>query len=247
MSDMFALGAARNDQLTPVSISEDSETFQNLLSFIYPDKTSTIFTSPDVLLPVLSAAGKYQMKAVLDALQTQIMSKSISGKSCREALLYIDPLTFYVKAKEFNLDDLANAAANATLNINLGAVPDARSDLARVPAIWFWQLLNLRTGRSAWLLQKCGSEFAIANSKYTSHIKYGSLYVPQACKCGQGPNQTSRGIPASLLDMVKANPCARAIRKIDFISVLQCLRCGTAASVHFSALCDEYEKEFGTF
>lgn len=83
------------------------------------------------------------MKVVVDALQTQLVSKMKSGQTYRGALLEDDPLRVFVKAKEFDLDDLANAVANATLNIDITVFPDTGSDLARMPAIWPWQLLEL--------------------------------------------------------------------------------------------------------
>ena len=271
MNDMFALGAMSRDQTTPgafrlfcivqrdnlsdyffrgiVPISEDSGTFQNLLSFIYPDKPSPAFTTLDVLLPVLSAANKYQMNAVLDALKIQIMSKSISGNTHREALLYSDPLKVYREAKKLDLGDLADAAANATLCIDISAVPDPRSDLASMPAIWLWQLLNLRKERSAWLLQKCGSGFLIANmnENYKSTGRGFGIFPGNRCGCGEGEMTTRKLIPATLLDTIKAYPCARAIRKIDFNVTLKCLRCGAAAAAHFNKICNEYEKAFGIF
>ena len=126
-----------------MSVSEDSVKFQDLLSLTYPDKTKTLFTSLDTLLPVLRAASGYQMKVVVDALQTQLMSKIMTRQTYREALLYDDPLRVFVKAKEFDLDDLANETANATVNIYITVVPDTGSDLVRMPAIWLWQLFEL--------------------------------------------------------------------------------------------------------
>ena len=268
MSDMFAI---RRDQPTPgafrffcivqrdnlseyffrgiVPIPEDSGTFQDLLSFIYPDKSSPAFTTLDGLLPVLSAAHKYQMNAVVDALQIQIMSKSISGNTLREALLYSDPLRVYVKAKEFDLGDLANAAANATLDINISTVPDPRSDLASMPAIWLWQLFNLREERGTWLLRKCGPRFFIANldKNYQPGSYHAGLFRGVRCSCGEAEETTFKAIPATLLDTIRTYPCARAIRKIDFNIALECLRCGAAAAAHFNKICNEYEKAFGIF
>ena len=274
MSDMFALGAPMADQPTPgaflllpfyetpldyflnptVSIPDDSETFQNLLSFIYPNKTSAVFTSLDALLPVLDAANKYQMRVVVDALKAQIMSRSVSGKTYREALLYDDPLRVYAKAKELNLSDLVDAAANATLNIDIMVtpVPDAHSDVASMPATWLWQLLDIRKERTAWLLSKCGHRFNIGlmDSKYqilTNGLQFRHF---QTFRCGCDAIEDdvfARAIPASLLDKVKANPCPRAIRKIDFNVELRCLRCGAAVAVHFNSVCKEYEEAFGVF
>ena len=58
-------------------------------------------------------------------------------------MLYDDPLRILVKAKEFDLDDLANETAKATFNIYITVVPDTSSDLVRMPAIWLWQLFDL--------------------------------------------------------------------------------------------------------
>lgn len=196
------------------------------------------------MLPVCSAAVKYEMKVVVDALQMQIVSKRIIGKSYREALLYADPLRIFVKAKELGLDDLAKAAANATLNIDISAVPiNTRSDLASMPVVLLWQLLDLRKERATWLLEKCGSVFYIKRMK--PKYDYGSPSTA-ICKCGAVAASTS-GIPALLRDMIKAYPCARAIRRINFNKELGCLRCGGAAIAHFNKICDEYEKTFGIF
>jgi hypothetical protein len=51
-------------------------------------------------------------------------------------------LKVFIKVKESELGDLANAVAKATPNIS--TIPDTQSDLARMPALWLWHLLNLR-------------------------------------------------------------------------------------------------------
>ena len=237
-----------------VSISEDSETFQSLLSFIYPDKISTVFTSLDVLLPVLNAASKYQMRVVVDALKVQVMSRTVSGNTYREALLYDDPLRVYAKAKELKLDDLANAAANATLNIDITRTPDTHSDLASMPALWLWQLMDIRKERTTWLLTNCRYQFYVGSMDLAYKFAATQPNQPDysyfrafACGCGVGNGVASKAIPASLLDKIKANPCPRAIRKIDFNVELRCLRCGAAAAAHFNRVCKEYEEAFGMF
>ena len=270
MSDMFALGATMAAQSTPgtflllpfdetlclitffnptVSISEDSKTFQDLLSFIYPDKSSTLFTGLDALLPVLGAAIKYQMRVVVDALKAQIMFKSINGNTYREALLYDDPLRVYVKAKEFDLDDLVNAAANATLNIDITRAPDPCSDLTSMPATWLWQLLDIRKERTNWLMMNCGTQFYVAQmDPQYRYGRYQPWYFPTSlCGCGVAQGGTTKEITGPLLDKIKAYPCPRAIRKIDFNVELKCLRCGAAAAVHFNRICKAYEVAFGTF
>ena len=178
----------------------------------------------------------------MDALKAQIMSTSVSGNTYREALLYDDPLRVYAKAKELNLRDLANAAASATLNIDITCVPDAHSHMASMPAMWLWQLLDIRKERTTWLLARCRYEC------YVGQI-YQRCDFLQAVRCGCGKKDTivSKEMPASLLDKIKANPCPRAIRKIDFIQDLNCLQCGAAAAVHFNKVCKEYEETFGMF
>jgi hypothetical protein len=233
-----------------VSISEDSETFQNLLSFIYPNKSPTLFTSLDGLLPVLSAASKYQMATIVDVLKAQIMSRSISGNTYREPLLYDDPLRVYAKAKQFDLGDLVDAAINATLNVDVIRVPDPCSDVASMPCIWLWQLLDIRIERTNWLLKKCGSWFYIA--MMDDQYQYIGQTIPSSfptfqCGCGGKSGDNHKVIPNSLLERVKAFPCPRAIRTIDFNVALGCLRCGAAATAHFNRICKEYEEAFGMF
>ena len=216
---------------------------------MYPDKSSTLFTSLDTFLPVLSAAFKYQMKAIVDALKAQIMSKSINENTYREALLYSDPLRVYVKAKEFDLGDLVNAAANATLNVDITCAPDTRSDLDSMPARWLWQLLDIRKERTNWLMGTCGSIFYIAGSGSVQYdyTGQGAFFSQFRCECGVGDRSPTREIPAPILDKIKANPCPRAIRKINFNVELKCLRCGAAATAHFNKICKDYEAVFGTF
>jgi hypothetical protein len=271
MSDMFALGATTAVRPSPgaflllsfdetlffdsffdriVSISEDSETFHNLLSFIYPDKSPTLFTNLDGLLPVLSAASKYQMGAIVDMLKAQIMSRSISGNTHIEALLYDDPLRVYVKAKEFDLGDLVDAAVNATFNVDIARAPDPCSDVARMPAIWLWQLQDIRKERTDWMMKKCDAEFFIGSmdSQYEYQVdKHLCCFPRSRCSCGQNEFDYGKKTPESLLNRIKAYPCPRAIRKIDFHVALGCLRCGAAATAHFNRICKEYEDAFGTF
>ncbi len=185
----------------------------------------------------------------MDALKAQIMSRSISGNTYIEALLYDDPLRVYAKAKELKLDDLANAAANATLNIDITHAPDTHSDLASMPAIWLWQLLDIRKERTTWLLTNCRHQFYVgqmdASYQYRDQRPYH--FFPIRCSCGIGDGVVVKEIPTSLLDKIKVNPCPRAIRKIDFNVELNCLRCGAAAAAHFNRVCKEYEEAFGVF
>ena len=203
--------------------------------------------------PCSTPPASTRMRVVVDALKAQIMSRSISGNAYREALLYDDPLRVYAKAKELKLDDLANAAANATLNIDITRIPDTHSDMANMPAIWLWQLLDIRKERTTWLLANCRYQFYVGSmdSAYQfvatqPHQFDCSFFRPVACGCGLGNGAATKSIPASILDKIKANPCPRAIRKIDFNVALQCLRCGAAAA-HFNRICKEYEKAFGVF
>ena len=55
-----------------------------------------------------------------------------------------DPLWVYAKAKYLGLDEVANAAANATLNIDITIRPQDNPDIADMPPSWLWDLLELR-------------------------------------------------------------------------------------------------------
>ena len=236
-----------------VTIAEDSTIFQDLLTFVYPDETPTVFSDLDALMPVLEAAAKYDMKAVTNALAGQLMSKRIDQGRHREALIYTDPLRVYAKAKQIGLVDLANAAANASLNINVYAVPAGIHEYGNMPASWLWELLDVREKRVQWWLTK------LVNTQHPIACISGAYYYVGAnsmhsiigrvssCNCGHNTSSDFRVIPDAIKDKIRSYPCARAVRKIDFCMELKCLRCGAALNASFKKLCDEYETAFGTF
>jgi len=81
-------------------------------------------------MPVLDAAAKYDMKGVVEALSSQLMKGTMG-----DALMYQDPLWVYCKAKQLDLADLAKAAANATLTIDIGEAA-RRPEVANGSASW---------------------------------------------------------------------------------------------------------------
>jgi len=190
------------------------------------------------------------MNVIVDVLKMQIMSRSISGKTYREPLLYDDPLRVYVKAKDLDLGDLVDAAVNATLSVDITRVPDPCSDLVSMPAIYLWQLLDIRKERVNWLVNNCGSWFYIGSmdSQYQFTRNDDLLaFPPSRCRCVNDEREFQKTIPIWILDSIKENPCPRTIRKIDFQVQLGCLRCGAAATAHFNRVCKKYEEEFGMF
>ena len=268
LSDMLALGENCGDQ-TPgmrwtvtfcrirelicglVTITEDSETFLELLSFIYPDKTPTIFSDLDALLPVLDAAAKYEMTAVTNALARQLMSEQPDQGKHQKALVYTDPLRVYAKAKQFELVDLANAAANASLNINIYTTPRNIYEYSDMPASWLWKLLEMRQKRVKWWSHKLKD---VPIGDMSSNYSYVGNYSHQlhflrvsTCTCNPEPSSNFMVIPDTIKEKIRSHPCAKAVRRIDFAVELKCLRCGAAMNGSFKRLCEAYEAEFGTF
>ena len=226
-----------------VSVTEDSTVFQDLLSFIYPDKCHTIFTALTALIPVLDAAVKYDMKGVVAALSSQLM-KGPTG----EAIMYQDPLWVYSKAKQLDLADLAKAAANATLTIDLGEAV-YRPEVAHGAASWILELVSLRTKHSQWWRDNCLKEIPIARmtEQYELNSRHGVFFRNTACQCPQLSTVDTIKPPTQVVLKILERPCARSVRKIDFNRAIGCLRCGAAAAVHYRKICLSYEKQFGKF
>ena len=128
----------------PATITENSIVFQGLLSFIYPDKIPTVFPTLHALVPVLDAAYKYEMKGVMGALSTQLISRTSGEGKIGSGLMQQNPVWVYAKAKHLGLDEVASVAAKATLNIDITIQPRDNPDIANMPASWLWDLLALR-------------------------------------------------------------------------------------------------------
>jgi hypothetical protein len=227
-----------------VTIVEDSTIFQDLLSFIYPDKTPTIFMALTSLMPVLDAATKYDMKGVVGSLTVQLM-KRIAG----DPLMYQDPLWVYVKAKQLDLVALSNAAARATLSIDIHKGPH-KPEVANAPASWILELVQLREEHSQWWYSQCRRSIQIANMT----VEYGqtdsrgsSFYRTTACQCPDLHSVTTIKPPTEVVLKIMAHPCAKSVREIDFNRAFQCFRCGAAAAVHYKEICLWYEARFGKF
>jgi len=242
MDDMLTVGSGRGDR-TLVTITEDSAIFRDLLSFIYPDKAPARFTTLTSLMPVLDAAAKYDMKGVAQSLGAQLMTGVTE-----DALLYQDPLWVYIKAKQLDLTDLAKAAANATLTIDLGEAP-YKPEVANAPASWILELLTLRSKHSQWWSAEARQPIRIArmNSNYQRDHTSAAVYRQIACQCPQlGAADTIQPSTEAVLK-INERPCAKSVRKIDFNRTFGCLRCGAAATAHYNQVCQVYEKNFGKF
>ena len=221
-----------------VTITEDSTLFQDLLSFIYPDKSPTRFTALSSLMPVLDAAAKYDMKGVMDSLSVQIIEGTTKG-----ALMYQNPLWVYIKAKQLDLADLAKAGANATLTIDLGEAPHT-PEVANAPASWILELVALRTKHGQWWRTRCHRPIQIAkmNSDYQPDRRF--IYGQFACQCPRvGTEDTRQPSPEVILKIME-RPCAKSVREIDFNQIIRCLRCGAAAAAHYNKVCQLYEMDF---
>ena len=166
-----------------------------------------------------------------------------------DALMYQNPLWVYIKAKQLDLADLAKAAANATLTIDLGEAP-RKPEVANAPASWILELVTLRAKHSQWWSAQCRLAIRIASmsSDYGSAFSSDMTYRQTICQCRPQLGTTDT-IPPSIEVVLKImeRPCAKSVRGIDFNRIIGCLRCGAAATAHYSKVCQLYEKKFGKF
>ena len=225
-----------------VAITERSKTFQDLLSFIYPDKIPTIFSNLDLAIQVLDAAAKYSMHGVMGAISTQITARM---GTTRDELLYQDPLRVYIKAKRLDLNKLADVAAKAMLSININRIPDDTPESADMPVSWLWALTRLHDAQGQWWAEKCNNPIQVAgmHEDYTHSDSLSPYFGYVSCGCRQVTE--TRSVPNGLQQKIVSYPCVRAVRKIDFAKELACLRCGAAAAAHFRKVCDEHERIYG--
>ena len=236
-----------------VTITEDSKTFRDLLSFIYLYKTPTVLSNLDALLPVLDAAAKYEMTGVTNALARPLMSKQPDQGKHQKALVYRDPLRVYAKAKQVELVDLANAAANASLNISIYTTPAGIHEYGNMLASWLWEQLDMREKRVKWWSDKL-TNFKLPIACMSGGYSYvgnqsQQLYFGQISDSNYGHTTSSdfMVIPDTTKEKFKSYPCAKAVRRIDFAVELKCLRCGAAVNGHFKGLCETYGAIFGAF
>jgi len=201
-----------------------------------------MFTGLTSLMPVLDAAAKYDMKAIIHSLSLQL-----TGGVTGDTLLYEDPLWVYSKAKQLGLTDLARAAANATLTIDLGEAP-MRPEVANVPASWILELVKLRTKHAQWWKTKCQQPIPIANmdSQYKPTVTRSAFYCQTSCQCPTMNSACEIKPPTDIVMKIIERPCARSVHEIDFNQLIKCLRCGAAATAHYRKICLLYEKEFGS-
>ena len=178
------------------------------------------------------------MNGVIGAISTQITARM---GTAGDELLYQDPLRVYIKAKRLDLNKLADAAAKATLSININKIPDDPSESADMPASWLWTLIRLRDVQTQWWAEKCSNLIQVAgmHENYTRSGSPSPYFGHVSCGCRQVTE--TRGVPNGLQQKIVTYPCVRVVRKIDFAKELACLRCGAAAAAHFRKICDEHE------
>ena len=196
-------------------------------------------------MPVLDAAAKYGMDGVVEALSSQLM-KGTTG----DALMYQDPLWAYFKARQLDLADLAKAAANATLTIDIGqAAPIYRPEVANGSASWILELVSLRTEHSKWWAGWCLQEIPIArmNVEYELDSRATGYFRRTPCQCPQLQLTDTIKPPIGVVLKIMERPCAKSVREIDFNRLIGCLRCGAAAAAHYRNICLYYETQFGKF
>ena len=194
-------------------------------------------------MPVLDAAAKYDMKGVVEALSLQL-TKGAAG----DALIYQDPLWVYSKAKQLDLADLAKAAANATLTIDIGETP-YRPEVANGSVSWILELVSLRTKHSQWWVDNCLQEIPIArmNEQYELKSWDAGFFRNVSCQCPHPYTTNTIKPPIEAVLKIIERPCAKSVREIDFHRIFGCLRCGAAATAHYRKICLKYETHFGKF
>jgi hypothetical protein len=121
-----------------VDVSEDAETLEALLRFVYPT-SKPVISDLDRLTPVLEAAFKYEFNAVVDHLRTLLIAP---------CFLKSDPVRVYAIACRFDLEDAASVAARHTLSVNVLDAPPTE-DLKCISAYQYCQLRTLHKTRAA--------------------------------------------------------------------------------------------------
>ena len=143
--DMFTLPQSEpldDSQLPVIPVSEPSCTIDTLLRFIYPVQDPHI-DSLEQLVPIITAAAKYDLTAVLTSLRTILVSPCFAKA---------EPLRVYAIASRFDFEEEAKIASKYTLNVNVLDAP-LSDDLKFISAYAYHRLLDLHRRRVQAALQ----------------------------------------------------------------------------------------------
>ena len=131
------------DELIPIlDVAESSAIFDPLLRFLYPVPDPAVATL-DALVPLLCAAVKYEMAAVMHRLRVLLVSP---------AFLESAPLRVFAIASRFDMEEEAKLASKHTLRQRVLDAPLC-DDLRHISAYSYHQLLQLHQRRGEAALQ----------------------------------------------------------------------------------------------
>ena len=240
-----------------VIVPEDSETFECLLSFIYPDRMPLEFESLDIALSVLRAAVSYKMDRAIQEISRHLFDPSCRT-SCVKYFMAADPLRVYAVAKELGLEQLAKRSGALTLITDAYVAPLSQ-EAHKMHTGTFMELLQMRRTRAHWLGDVLGERitFPVFPVEYQDHQRTHdqALEDPTVplgfymCSCPCPENEfdgdgQQRYLPCRLKARILDYPSPSVIEDIDFCKELGCLRCGAAANIFFGAVCRRYRETF---
>ncbi|KAG6811932.1 hypothetical protein H0H92_005161 [Tricholoma furcatifolium] len=136
--DMFMLpqDPSVSHELPIITVSETRDVLDALLKFVYPVEDPVIHSLDD-LLPILTAASKYDFMGVLETLKKLLVSPEFAKA---------DPTRVYAIASRFDLEDEARIASKYTLSTHVLDAP-LSEDLKYITAYSYHRLLNLHRRR----------------------------------------------------------------------------------------------------
>lgn len=144
--DMFTLPQNTSEvdhpQLPIIPVSEPSQVLDALLRFIYPIPNPHI-DSLDELVPILTAATKYDLTSVVISLRAILVDPRFTNA---------EPTRVYAIASRFEFEGEAQMASKYTLGVNVLEAP-LSDDLKFISAYAYHRLLDLHRRRVKEALQ----------------------------------------------------------------------------------------------
>jgi len=134
--DMFTLPQPPQLTLPSIPVSEPSLVIDTLLRFIYPVQDPPLDSLCD-LVPILTAAVKYDLTSVLTSLRALLVSPRFTTA---------DPTRVYAIASRFEFEQEAQIASKYTLRVNVLDAP-LSDDLKFISAYAYHRLLDLHRRR----------------------------------------------------------------------------------------------------
>jgi hypothetical protein len=142
---MFSLPQPKcaDEARVPVlDVAEPSVVLDPLLRFLYPVPDPEV-PSLDMLVPLMCAAAKYDMTAVMNRLRVLLVSP---------AFLETAPVRIFAIASRFDLEEEAKLASKHTLHVRVLDMPLC-DDLRHISAFSYHRLLDLHRRRGEAALQ----------------------------------------------------------------------------------------------